>query len=145
MFKFGFEKYIIFIMVSSKQTSTLTLIKISISCYKCNTIIPIFHNIGLYITKGSLLSFPCYCTKKMDPTILDPPTLTHLNINTEEIEVLCKTLEVSLLQRKCKHLYIYLIMTHPQAPWWTQLWVQRWIQQKVKELGRVPWFVTLWG
>jgi len=136
MFKFGFEKYIIFIMVSSKQTSTLTLIKISTSCYKCNTIIPIFHNIGLYITKGSLLSFPCYCTKKMDPTILDPPTLTHFNI---------KTLDVFLLQRKCKHLYIYLILTHPQAPWWTQLRIQRWPQQKAKELGRAPWFVTLWG
>ncbi len=136
MFKFGFEKYIIFIIVSSKQTSTLTLIKISTSCYKCNTIIPIFHNIGLYITKGSLLSFPCYCTKKMDPTILDPLMLTHFTI---------KTLEVFLLQRKCKHLYIYLILTHPQAPWWTQLRIQRWLQQKAKELGRAPWFVTLWG
>jgi hypothetical protein len=36
-------------------------------------------------------------------------------------------------------------MTHPQTPWWTQLRVQMWKQKKDKELGHIPWFVTLRG
>jgi hypothetical protein len=48
-------------------------------------------------------------------------------------------------KKKSRTLVVNVVVTHPQAPWWTQLWVQRWRQRKEKELGHTPWLTALRG
>jgi hypothetical protein len=71
---------------------------------------------------------------KLFVQILDVLTLTSPSV--APFEMVCK---------KCNFTTLRLLLTHPQAPWWTQLRVQRRKQQKEKELGHVPWLIALWG
>jgi hypothetical protein len=72
------------------------------------------------------------------------PTKVPYRMSHEKLKELKVQLEELLAKgyiKPSKSPYV----THPQAPWWTQLWIQRWKQRKEKELGCASWFIALWG
>ncbi len=74
IFYFGFKTIFFFSLASSKLTFLLILRKVTpFFIIKYNTLISTFYSLGLFMAKGSLLSFLHFSTKKMNLLALYPP------------------------------------------------------------------------